>query len=141
MDDATPQPIDDDDLRAYLAESLPGDAMARVEKALRGSAALRQRLEDVRNDRPEAAVHTLGALWQHARLSCPDREALGGYLLEALDPEHHDYVTFHLDVVECPICRANLDDLRGQFVADAPASQTRQHRYFQSSRHLLSGDE
>ena len=32
----TPTSIDDDLLRRYLAESLPGDESARVEKALRG---------------------------------------------------------------------------------------------------------
>ena len=133
--------VDDETLRAYLAETLPAEQMARVEKALRGSAALRHRLEDVRQDRPDATVHTLGAIWRRARLSCPDREELGSYLLEALDPEHLDYIRFHLDVVECPFCRANLHDLRGQFDADAPAVESRQRRYFQSSRHLLSGDE
>ena len=123
----------------------PSRSLARRWPASRRPCAARprsaQRLEDVRQDRPESAVHTLGAIWRRARLSCPDREELGGYLLEALDPEHLDYITFHLDVVECPFCRANLADLRGQFAADAPTSQTRQHRYFQSSRHLLSGDE
>lgn len=141
MADPVPPAIDDETLRAYLAESLSGEEMARVERALRGSASLRQRLEDVRQDRPENTIHTLGAIWRRGRLSCPDREDLGAYLLEALDPEYHDYLTFHLDLVECPFCRANLADLRGQFAADAPTSQTRQHRYFQSSRHLLSGDD
>lgn len=141
MADPVPSAIDDETLRAYLAESLSGAEMARVERALRGSASLRQRLEDVRQDRPESAIHTLGAIWRRARLSCPAREDLGSYLIEALDPDYHDYITFHVDVIECPFCRANLDDLRGQFAADAPTSQTRQRRYFQSSRHLLSGDD
>src|SRR5690606_16425489 len=77
MADPAPIAIDDDTLRAYLAESLPGEELARVERALRGSAMLRQRLEAVRHDRPESAVHPLGAIWRRARLSCPDREELG----------------------------------------------------------------
>jgi hypothetical protein len=141
MADPAPPAIDDDTLRAYLAETLSGEEMARVERGLRGSASLRQRLEDVRQDKPESTIHTLGAIWRRARLSCPDREELGSYLLEALDPEHIDYIRFHIDVVECPFCLANLSDLRGQFAADAPSSQTRQRRYFQSSRHLLGSDD
>ena len=141
MADPVPPAIDDETLRAYLAESLPSEEMARVERSLRGSASLRQRLEDVRQARPDSAIHTLGAIWKRSRLSCPDREDLGSYLIEALDPEYHSYITFHLDVIECPYCLANLADLRGQFAADAPSSQTRQRRYFQSSRHLLSSDD
>ncbi|RUL81425.1 hypothetical protein [Tautonia sociabilis] len=141
MADPAPPAIDDETLRAYLAESLPAEEMARVERGLRGSASLRQRLEDVRQDRPESTIHTLGAIWRRARLSCPDREELGSFLIEALDPEHIDYIIFHLEVVECPFCRANLADLRGQFAADTPSTQVRQRRYFQSSRHLLSNDE
>ena len=29
-----------------------------------------------------------------------------------LEPDHHDYVTFHLDLVGCPFCQANLADLK-----------------------------
>ncbi len=133
-------PIDDDMLREYLAETLPAVLMARVEKLLRDSAELRQRLEDVRQSRPDASLHSLGAFWRRARLTCPTREQLGSYLLDALGPDHADYITFHLDVVECPFCRANLEDLRNRAERAAPASQSRQHRYFQSSRHLLGGE-
>lgn len=133
-------PIDDDMLRDYLAESLPAPLMARVEKLLRDSAELRQRLEDVRQDRPDTALHSLGAFWRRARLTCPSREQLGSYLLDALDPDYASYITFHVNVVECPFCRANLEDLRNRAERAAPASQSRQHRYFQSSRHLLSGE-
>jgi len=138
--DPAPPTIDDETLRGYLAESLPPEAMAAVEKALRDSAELRQRLEDVRQGRPDSSVHTLGAIWKRARLSCPDREELGGHLIEALDPDRADYIAFHLDVIECPYCQANLADLKGQFASDTPATRDRQHRYFQSSRHLLSSD-
>ena len=58
-----------------------------------------------------------------------------------LDPEQSGYVTFHLDVVACPYCRANLDDLQKKAdVAGAPP-QDRRKRIFHSSRHLLSGDD
>lgn len=136
MDDSA---FDDETLRAYLAETLPAEGMARVEKALRDSAELKQRLEDVRADRADFGLHSLGAIWRRQRLTCPSRQDLGGYLLETLDPAHADYITFHIDVVECAFCKANLTDLRGKAEQGA-RTQTRRQRYFHSSRHLLSGD-
>jgi len=143
-DDAphSPSAIDDAMLQGYLADQLPPEDTARIEKALRESAQLRSRLEDVRNDRGDIQLHTLGAIWHRARLTCPSRQQLGSYLLDALDPELGAYFQFHLDVVECPFCRANLADLEAQAQAStaAQASKTRQHRILRSSQHLL-GDE
>jgi len=145
-DDAPNQPsgfLDDQTLREYLAERLPGDEMAKVEKALRESASLRARLEDVRHDRDDFQLHTLGAIWRRARLTCPTREQLGGYLLDAIDPELASYIQFHLEVVECPFCRANLADLQSQAEPDSAGRnpETRQHRILTSSRHLLGGEK
>lgn len=133
--------IDAELLRAYLSESLAPSEMARVEKALRESAELRDRLEDVRQDREVAGLHTLGAIWKRNRLTCPDRQQLGSYLLDALDPEHSEYITFHIDVAGCPFCQANLADLRGQVEQGTPVTDDRRKRIYHSSRHLLAGDE
>jgi hypothetical protein len=124
-------------LRAYLAETLPAEESARVEKALRQSSDLRAQLEDVRQNRGDGGLHTLGAIWKRGRLTCPTREQLGSYLLDALDPQWADYITFHLDVIACPFCKANLADLRGK-AAHAVVNKTRHLRIFESSRHLLS---
>jgi hypothetical protein len=138
----SPAPIDDALLRFYLADNLPPEELARVEKALRDSAQLRARLEEVRNNREDFQLHTLGAIWHRARLTCPSRQQLGSYLLDALDPDLASYFKFHLEVVECPFCQANLADLEAQSKASAAphASKTRQHRILKSSRHLL-GEE
>ena len=133
-----PTPIDDDLLRSYLAETLPAEDMARVEKALRDSSELRGRLEEARRGRGDAGLHTLGAIWRRGRLTCPTRQQWGSYLLDALDPDHAAYLTFHLDVVECPFCRANHADLRGKSAAAAPAVKDRHADIYNSSRHLLS---
>ena len=109
-----PAPIDDVMLREYLLDALAPEVSARVEKALRDSAELRAQLEDVRQNRADGQLHTLGAIWHRTRLTCPSRQQLGSYLLEALDPELASYLTFHLEVVECPFCKANLDDLKMQ---------------------------
>jgi hypothetical protein len=131
---------DDETLRAYLADTLPPEAQVRVEKALRDSAELRARLEDVRNNRGDAGLHTLGAIWRRARLTCPTRQQLGSSLLDALDPELAAYISFHLDVIECPYCQANLADLKAKTAQPSNAAQHRRNRILTSSRHLL-GDE
>jgi hypothetical protein len=135
-----PPIIDDETLRAYLAETLPPGELARIEKALRDSAELRARLEDVRANRSESHVHTLGAIWRRQRLTCATREQLGSYLLDVLDPEYAAYLRFHIEVVECPFCRANLADLERKAGQAAPASHSRYVRIFEGSRHLLSGE-
>jgi hypothetical protein len=92
--------IDDEVLREYLADSLSSEESARVEKALRDSSELRARLEDVRQNRGDAGLHSLGAIWRRGRLTCPTRQQLGSYLLDALDPELAGYLKFHLEIVE-----------------------------------------
>lgn len=98
-------------LRDFLNEKLPDADMARVEKALRESADLRARLESVKGQ-VDGGEHTVGAIWRRERVSCMDRDQLGSYLLGAADDDLLAYIKFHVEVVECPECRANLDDLR-----------------------------
>jgi len=127
-----PKPIRQSDLDAYLDEALPPEEMARVEQALRNDPELRERLATI-NGRRDAGVHSLGEIWRRHRLSCPSREQLGSYLLEALPDEAADYVTFHLEVIGCRYCKANLLDLEEQ-EAEAPEEvETRRRKYFQSS--------
>ena len=135
-----PTVIDEIALRDYLADALPPEAQARVEKALRESAELRARLEDVRQNRGVAGLHTLGAIWRRARLTCPTRQQLGSALLDALDPALAVYISFHLDVIECPFCQANLADLKAKTVQPSTVTQHRRNRILKSSQHLL-GDE
>ena len=132
--------IDVEMLRAYLLDELPPGTLARVEKALRDSAELRAQLEDVRQNRTEVGLHSLGAIWRRTRLTCPSRQQLGSLLLDALDPDLAAYLRFHIEVVECPFCQANLADLKGKAEPASNLSKTRQHRILQSSKHLL-GDE
>src|SRR4051794_9544657 len=132
--------IDDETLRSYLADALPAEDLARVEKALRDSSELRARLEDVRQNRGDPNLHTLGAIWRRGRLTCPTRQQLGSYLLDALDPALAGYLTFHLQVVECPFCQANLADLQAKASQPTAAVKSRHNRILRSSQHLL-GEE
>jgi hypothetical protein len=132
--------IDDETLRSYLADALPPEELARVERALRESSDLRARLEDVRQNRGDPNLHTLGAIWRRGRLTCGSRQQLGSYLLDALDPALADYMKFHLEVVECPYCQANLADLQAKATQPPAAIKSRHNRILSSSRHLLSDD-
>jgi hypothetical protein len=134
--------FDDDTLRQYLAETLPATEMARVEKALRDSAEVRDRLERVRQDRSDPSLHSLGAIWRRARLTCLTREQLGSYLLDVLEPGLGEYVKFHVEVVECPFCRANLADLKAKTEPQRSGDpEERRRRIFHSSRGLLTSRE
>lgn len=132
--------VDAGTLRAYLADELPAGTLARVEKALRESAELRAQLEDVRHDQGEASLHSLGAIWRRARLTCASRQQLGSLLLDALDPDLADYLRFHIEVIGCPYCQANLADLKGKVEPASTVARSRHNRILQSSRHLLGDD-
>ena len=120
------------ELEAFLDEALPGDQMARIENALRTDPEVARQLAAV-HGRRDAGVHSLGEIWRRHRLSCPTREQLGSYLLGAIRDEEADYVRFHVEIVGCRVCAANLDDLRAQQAAQPAETNTRRRRYFQTS--------
>ncbi|MFQ5463487.1 MAG: RNA polymerase sigma factor [Phycisphaerae bacterium] len=82
----------------------------------------------------EAEV-TVARVWQAQRLTCLKRSTLGAYLLGVLEEPWKSYVQFHLDVVGCPLCVANLGDLESE-QEETPALDT--ERIFQSSVGFLS---
>ena len=123
-------------IRDYLNDALPDAELAAVEKAVRESAALQEVARTVREgaDRGE---HSVGAVWRRERLSCPPREQIGGFLLQAHDPDLLDYIEFHLKIVGCPYCQANLEDLaKRQADAEEPIKKRRQ-RILKSSAGVL----
>jgi hypothetical protein len=124
------------ELEAYLDEALPAEEMARIEDLLRRQPELLQELAAI-NARRDAGVHSLGEIWRRHRLSCPPREQLGGLLLGTLPKAQSDYLRFHLDVVGCRLCQANLADLENQQAEAAEAMHTRRRKYFQSSAGYL----
>ena len=120
------------ELEAFLEESLPVERMTAIEDALRQSEELQKRVTAI-NGRRDAGVHSLGDVWRRHRLSCPSREQLGSYLLGVLPRDAADYLTFHVDTIECRYCAASIADLKAQqSAAEAEVTQRRQ-RYFQSS--------
>jgi hypothetical protein len=125
-------------LHAYLDDCLPEAEASKIEKELRKSETLRQKLKLTLQER-DRGEHSVGAIWRRERLSCVSREQLGSYLLEALDDEQTDYIRFHLETINCPFCRANLVDLKAQQEEAAQNARQRRHKIFQSSAGLLSG--
>lgn len=126
------------DLQSYLDESLPAGEMAAVEAELRSRPELLTQLAVI-NGRRDAGLHSVGEIWRRRRLSCPTRQQLGSHLLGALDEGHVAYIQFHLQIIGCRYCQANLDDLRRQQEEKAETVTTRRTKYFQSTAsHLRS---
>src|SRR5262245_33155525 len=122
-------------LDAYLDDALSNGDAARVEQALRDSEGLRRQLRALMQER-DRGEHSIGAIWRRQRLSCPSREQVGSYLLQVLDAQRQAYVAFHLNVVGCPFCQANLADLQESQKEEVPA-QERRRRIFESSAGYL----
>jgi hypothetical protein len=124
------------ELEAYLDEALPAEEMSRIEQAVRGDREVMRQLASI-HARREAGACSLGAVWRRRRLSCPTREELGSCLLGALDEGLAGYIAFHVEVVGCRYCQANLADLRAQQEGAETVAGARRRKYFQSSaKHL-----
>ncbi|MBC8355752.1 MAG: hypothetical protein H8E66_27565 [Planctomycetes bacterium] len=132
------QEFTESELEAYLDEALSPDEMATIESELRADPELGERLAVI-NGRRDAGIHTIGEIWRRHRLSCPNREQLGSYLLEALDQEQSAYCRFHIEEVGCRFCNANLHDLRMQQEEADDVAASRRTKYFQSSAGYLRG--
>jgi hypothetical protein len=130
------EPFTDLELQAYLDEALAAEEMAHIEATVRKDKTILKRLSEI-NRRRDQGVHTLGEVWRRHRLSCPRRQDLGAYLLDALDPEMANYIYFHITEIGCRYCLANLDDLKVEKQQENAVAQKRQRRYFESSAAYL----
>ncbi|MFZ5831813.1 MAG: hypothetical protein ACOY3P_17130 [Planctomycetota bacterium] len=124
------------DLEAYLDEALPAERMAEVEKAARDDPNVSRRLAAIVSRR-NSGVHSLGEMWRRERVSCPTRDQLGSFLLDALTEELTAYVEAHVQIVGCRMCQANLEDLKRQQQESTATTGTRRQKYFQSSAGYL----
>ncbi|MEM9827161.1 MAG: hypothetical protein AAF958_11260 [Planctomycetota bacterium] len=127
----------DAELIAFMDEALQPSRSSELEAALRDDESLRARLVQLRG-RDAAGLHTIGGIWRRGRLSCPSRDDLGAFLLDALEDEHADYIRFHLEQIGCRICAANLEDLKAAANAQtAKQIRPRRTRFFQTSAGYL----
>lgn len=122
-------------LIGYLSEALPHEEMVRIEERLRTDAKWRGALVELREEL-DLGEHSVATIWRRHRLTCPSRERLGALLAGGLVPDEEDYLRFHLDVIKCRWCAANLADLQTaadhHHPGDAEPS-VRRKRLFQSS--------
>ena len=123
-------------LAGYLDDALSEVETAQAEQALRQSEGLRQQLRGLMQER-DRGEHSVGAIWRRQRLSCPSREELGSYLLGALEPDHQEYLEFHLKTIGCSFCLANLADLESLQKEPATKVKERRRRFFESSAGFL----
>jgi hypothetical protein len=128
----------DEELVAYLDESLSLEKAAELEKLLRNPEHvdhqdLLNRVQQLMLSR-DSGTHTIGEIWRRHRLSCPTREDLGRYILEAMSEAESLFIKIHIEVIECEVCRSNLDDLLHlSSQSQQAAIKDRRNRYFQSS--------
>lgn len=120
------------DLLAYLDEALSSERAAEIERAVRDSVALRQQLSSLL-ERRDRGGHTLGEIWRRRQLSCLSRNDLSRYLSGQLAAADRDYLEFHIGVIHCPVCEANLEDLRCVASTDTEVDGERRRRIFDSS--------
>lgn len=97
-------------LQRYLSDASPDDV-----------ACLDEAMADV----------TVAQVWREHRLTCLKRSTLGAYLLGVLEEPWKSFTQFHLDVVGCPLCVANLQDLQAE--EDALRTGANTDRMFASS--------
>ncbi len=129
-------PFSREHLEAYLDEALAPEEMACVEQTLRTHPQLRQELAAIVASR-DRGVHTLGAIWRRNRITCPSRQQLQLYLEQKLEEPWAQYVKFHLQMIGCRYCQANLEDLKTKD-SSALEAQERRRRFFHTSVGHLS---
>jgi hypothetical protein len=127
-------------LDAYLDDALTDGEASRVEQALRTDPTLRDHLTALLKQR-DRGEHSIGAVWRRHRLSCPSREKLGSFRLGVLDDEEIDYIEFHLKVIACQYCQANLDDILAELEEETPVIEERRRRFFESSAGFLRSSD
>jgi anti-sigma factor RsiW len=133
-------PFRQSELEAYLDEALPVEEMTRIEKAVRDDPSLARQLATILARR-DSGVISLGEIWRRHRLSCPTRQELGSFLLGVLADDAAQYVTFHIEVVGCRYCQANVADLKNQQAEAQTTAEARRRKYFQSSAGHLRRDQ
>jgi len=124
-------------LDAFIDDHLNEQDSIRVEKAVRESPELHTLLKSIVASR-DIGDHSIGAIWRREHLSCPTREELSSYKDEALDTQRIDYIKFHLEIVGCNACQANLLDLNSTKGPKAnPAAKERHRQFLENSKILL----
>ncbi len=115
-----PTEFSDDDLEEYRQDRMPAPRLVQFENLLGSDATFRARYERFLEEHPDPYhEHSIRAIWMRHRLTCVERPRLLHYLRGNLEDAERGYIDFHLKVVGCVMCQANLDDLQAQI--DCPS--------------------
>lgn len=125
----------DEELMAYADERLPVDRASELERLLRGSSVLVQRLAELVQSR-ESVDPSLGSMWRRGRWSCPPRAVWSAFVDGRLGDGLSQHLRFHVETIGCRVCAANLADI--QQSGDRSGSTDRIRKIFQSSAGRLS---
>ena len=123
------------ELIGYLEEALPNEDMTRIERLLRTDPSWKEALRDLQEN-SDFGDHSVAMIWRRNRLTCGDREKLWAYAMGALVPDEEDYFKFHLDVIKCRCCEANLNDLQDKIAkkgVDETGLGSRHRKFFKTS--------
>ena len=124
----------DEELLAFADEQLNAERSVLLEQALRHDSELMSRLRELLSERDQGS-HTVGEIWRRERLSCPSRAVWAAFVEGRLGDGLSQYLRFHVDVIGCRLCEANLLDL--QQSESARNQDRRAQKIFQSSAGYL----
>ena len=125
----------DEELLSYADERLPVTRAVELERLLRTSTELANRLVELMRD-SDAGDQSLGAMWRRGRWSCPPRAVWSAFVDGRLGDGLSQHLQFHVETIGCRICAANLADLQQN--ANTSDSEGRVRKIFQSSAGRLS---
>ena len=128
----------DEELLAYADERLPVARAAELERLLRTSNPLVNRLAELVRE-SDSGDPSLGAMWRRGRWSCPPRAVWSAFADGRLGDGLSQYLTFHVETIGCRICAANLADLQQN--ANPADNAGRVRKIFQSSAGRLKSEE
>ena len=82
---------------------------------------------------------SLHQVWENLRPSCPKRTTLGKFSLQLLPDDWTDFVHFHVELLGCSYCRANLAALEAE--SEESGSEDFSQQLFQSTIGFLNRAE
>ncbi|HEY0981204.1 hypothetical protein [Schlesneria sp.] len=120
----------DEELLAYADERLSSERSAEIERALRNERLIQDRFVALLSERDRGQT-SVGEIWRQGSLSCPSRSVWEAFVTGRLGDGLTQYLKFHVEVIGCRPCAANLADLSHH--AHFPESERRTRKIFQSS--------
>lgn len=128
------------ELSSWLDERLPSEQMAALEEQLRTDRSLQSQIAELMQIRDQGG-HSAGEIWQRLQLTCPSRSDLREHLHHKLDPDHSDFINFHIETAGCSRCQANLRDLQDTAHRSPASAEQRKRLHGLPSQFAQSRDD